>query len=130
MRDILLDTHIWIWISIEQYENLSKKAKEAVKQAKRKWISAISMWELAKLVEKNRIAFSIPLISWIKRSLFECEILVAHLEPEICVESCSLQGFHQDPVDQLIVATSRVLSLPLISADRRIQEFKGVRIIW
>ena len=39
MRDILLDTHIWIWISIEQYENLSKKAKEAVKQAKRKWIS-------------------------------------------------------------------------------------------
>ena len=63
MKDILLDTHIWIWISIEQYENLSKKAKEAVKQAKRKWISAISMWELAKLVEKNRIAFSIPLIS-------------------------------------------------------------------
>jgi len=63
VKDILLDTHIWIWISIEQYENLSKKAKEAVKQAKRKWISAISMWELAKLVEKNRIAFSIPLIS-------------------------------------------------------------------
>ncbi len=63
MKDILLDTHIWIWISIEQYENLSKKAKEAVKKAKRKWISAISMWELAKLVEKNRIAFSIPLIS-------------------------------------------------------------------
>ena len=63
MKDILLDTHIWIWISIEQYENLSKKAKETVKQARRKWISAISMWELAKLVEKNRIAFSIPLIS-------------------------------------------------------------------
>ena len=130
MKDILLDTHIWIWISLEQYHRLSKKAQKAIKIAKRKWISAISIWELAKLVEKGRIAFSIPLLTWIKRSLNEFEISVVHLEPEICVESCSLKDFHSDPADQIIVATSRVLSFPLISADLRIRNYSGVRVIW
>jgi PIN domain nuclease of toxin-antitoxin system len=130
MNDILLDTHIWIWFALEQYDNISAKAKKALTQAKRRWISAISLWELSKLVEKQRIGFSIPVLDWIRRSLAECEISVAHLEPEICVESCTLEGFHQDPADQLIVATSRVLSFPLISTDRRIKGFKGVNVIW
>ncbi len=130
MKDILLDTHIWIWLTAERYENLSEKAYKVLKEGKRKWISVISIWEVSKLVEKKRIILSIPLLDWIKRSLIEHEISVAHLEPEICVESCSLEGFHQDPVDKLIMATSRVLSIPLISADRSIQEFKGVNVIW
>ena len=130
MRDVLLDTHIWIWLSLEHYHKLSNKAKKAIKEAKRRWISAISIWELAKLVEKGRIGFSIPLLTWIKRSLNEFEISVAHLEPEICVESCSLKDFHSDPVDQIIVATSRILSFPLISADKRMQNYAGVKVIW
>ena len=130
MKDVLLDTHTWVWISVEHYKNLSDPAREAIKRAKRRWVSAISIWELAKLVEKGRIAFSIPLLKWIRRSLSEQEILIAHLEPEICVESYSLQGFHSDPADQIIVATARVLSLPLITADKRIQKFKGVKVVW
>ena len=130
MNDVLLDTHIWIWFALEQYDNVSDKAKKALTQAKRRWISAISLWELSKLVEKKKIGFSITLLDWIRRSLTECEISVAHLEPEICVESCTLEGLQQDPADQLIVATSRVLSFPLISADRGIQGFKGVSVIW
>lgn len=130
MNDVLLDTHIWVWLALEQHNNLSDKGEKALKQAKRRWISAISLWELSKLAEKKRIGFSIPLLDWIKRSLIECDISVAPLEPEICVESCALEGLHQDPADQLIVATSRVLSFPLISADKRIQGFKGVNVIW
>ena len=42
-----------------------------------KWISAISCWELAKLVERGRIAFSIPVLHWIRRSLKEQAIQVA-----------------------------------------------------
>ncbi len=130
MNNILLDTHVWIWLSIEAFEKISPKAKRAIKKAQKKWISAISMWELCKLAEKGRIVFSIPLLEWITRSLYENEIFVAPLESEICVESCSLKGFHQDPADQIIVATARVLQLPLISSDKRIHSYKGIKIIW
>ena len=95
-----------------------------------KWISAISCWELAKLVEKKRIGFSIPLLPWIRRSLNEFNIRVADLSPEIAVESTGLRDFHRDPADQIIVATARILSMRLVTADRQILNYPDVDTLW
>ena len=95
-----------------------------------KWISAISCWELAKLVERRRLGFTIPTLNWIRRSLTENDIRIADLTPEIAVESTKLQGFHRDPADQIIVATSRVLGMPVVTADQRIIQFGDVEAIW
>ena len=130
MTDLLLDTHVWIWLSVKQYRSFSAEATRALESADRKWIAAISCWELAKLVEKKRIAFSIPLLTWIRRSLNEFNVRIADLSPEIAVESTLLQGFHSDPADQIIVASSRVLGMPLVTADRQIREYSEVNTIW
>ncbi len=130
VNEVLLDTHVWIWVSIEKRELLSNKAQRFIDGARQKWISAISCWELAKLVERKRISFSIPTITWIRRSLVEYGINVAELSPEIAVESTQLTGFHQDPADQIIVATSRVLGMPLLTSDRRILGFLDVEATW
>ena len=52
MSQVLLDTHVWIWWSIGADQALSPKAREVL-AASKKWVSAISCWELAKLVEKK-----------------------------------------------------------------------------
>jgi PIN domain nuclease of toxin-antitoxin system len=44
--------------------------------------------------------------------------------------STQLEGFHRDPADQLIVATSRVLGMPVVTADQRIIRFGEVEPIW
>ena len=62
--------------------------------------------------------------------LNECKINVAELSPEIAVESTQLIGFHQDPADQIIVATSRILQMPLVTSDKRILDFEGADSIW
>jgi len=128
--DLLLDTHVWIWLSLEKNKSLSAKSKKTMNSSDHKWISAISCWELAKLVEKKRISFSIPSLAWIRRSLNEFNIRVADLSPEIAVESTVLRGFHRDPADQIIVATSRILGMPLVTADKQILEFPEVDTIW
>ena len=130
MRDILLDTHVWIWASLDDRTSLSPRAIRVIKEAKRKWVSAISCWELAKLVERKRIGFSIPVLNWITRSFNEMDISIADLSPEIAMESTQLKGFHKDPADQIIVATSRVLGVPLLTSDRRILDFPDVETIW
>ena len=132
MRDLLLDTHVWIWISMDDRRSLSKRTRNllADQGSGRKWLSAISCWELAKLVERERIGFSIPVLDWIKRSLKEQALEVAELSPEIAVESTRLAGFHRDPADQIIAATSRILGLPLLTADRKMQDFSGIETIW
>lgn len=129
MKPLLLDTHVWIWLSIGDLSSLSARARKAITGGASPWIAAISCWELAKLVEKRRIGFSIPTLTWMRRSLSENSIRIADLTPEIAVESTDLQGFHRDPADQIIVATSRVLGMPLVTADQRIIRFGGVEAI-
>jgi PIN domain nuclease of toxin-antitoxin system len=130
VKQILLDTHTWIWLSIGEMHHLSGKAQEAMRGASSTWIAAISCWELAKLVERRRIGLTIPALTWMRRSLTENGIRIADLSPEIAVESTQLAGFHRDPADQIIVATSRVLGMPVVSADQRIIQFEGVEAIW
>jgi PIN domain nuclease of toxin-antitoxin system len=129
VKPVLLDTHVWVWLSLDDLSSLSAKARKAITGDTPKWISAISCWELAKLVERRRLGFTIPLLTWMRRSLNENNLRIADLTPEIAVESTELPGFHRDPADQIIVATSRVLGLPLVTADQRIIRFAGVKAI-
>ncbi|MBI4703029.1 MAG: PIN domain-containing protein [Deltaproteobacteria bacterium] len=53
------------------------------------------------------------------------------LTPQICVASTQLPGaLHGDPADQIIVATARLLGIPVVTADRRIREYPHVATIW
>ena len=130
MNKLLLDTHVWIWLSMEDKKSLSSRAVTAMRQASLKFISAISCWELAKLVEKGRIGFSIPTLTWIRRSLQEYDIRMVELTAEIAVESTLLKDMHADPADQIIAATSRVTGMPLVTSDKRLRRLQGVETIW
>jgi PIN domain nuclease of toxin-antitoxin system len=49
------------------------------------------------------------------------------LTPAIVVDSTRLPApFHRDPADQLIVATSRVLDIPLFTRDARLLQYEHV----
>jgi len=130
VNELLLDTHVWIWLSMEDRKSLSARASRVLQQASLKYISVISCWELAKLVEKGRIGFSIPTLTWIQRSLKEFDIRLVELTAEIAVESTLLKGIHADPADQIIAATSRVSGMPLVTSDQRLRQLQGVEIIW
>ena len=55
------------------------------------------------------------------------EILPIHLSHAL--KTYSLPEHHWDPFDRLLVAQSAVETLPLLSADRRLAEYR-VRVIW
>jgi PIN domain nuclease of toxin-antitoxin system len=130
VKKLLLDTHVWIWLSMEDKKNLSPNAAKAIREASLKCISAISCWEIAKLVEKGRIGLSIPTLTWIRRSLQEYDIRMVELTAEIAVESTQLKGMHADPADQIIAATSRVTGMPLLTSDKRLRQLQGVETVW
>lgn len=70
-------------------------------------VAAISVWEVAKLVEKGKLTLALPVDQWIQQALFYPGITLINLTPEIAVASTRLEGeFHADPADQLIVATA------------------------
>ncbi len=125
---ILLDTHIWIWW-VDDPDRLTE-GQIAILEANEQQgllLSKISVWEVAKLVEKGRIEFSVPIVEWITLATQYPGIQLVDLTNDIIVESTQLPGsFHNDPADQLIVATSRVKNIPLLTADSKILDYEHV----
>ena len=116
---MLLDTHIWIWW-VDGSARLSSHHKALLSQEEKNGlaVAAISVWEVAKLVEKGKLELSLPVDQWIDQALAYPGI---NLTPEIAVRSTQLEGnFHADPADQLIVATAQELAIPLLTMDARI----------
>ena len=66
---LLLDTHIWLWYSLEDAQ-LSTTLQTLIAQDDTElWISPISMWEVMILTEKGKITLSDEPAEWIKKSL-------------------------------------------------------------
>lgn len=123
---ILLDTHIWIWwVTNSARLTLKQQQLIAEHQPSGLGISIISCWEVAKLVENNKLDFSCSVDEWLDRALTYPGVRLINLSVPIAVESTQLAGFHRDPADQLIVATARILAIPLLTADRKILAYPG-----
>ncbi len=117
---LLLDTHIWIWWQTSAPE-FTQTHQKLIDESEYLAISQISIWEVAKLVEKNRINFTMAVKEWLEIALNHSKLKVILLNTEIIIESTQLpKPFHQDPADQLIVSTARVLNIPLLTEDKKI----------
>jgi len=128
---IVLDTHIWIWW-VHGDERLTRTQAEVIEANETDVIgvSAISCWEIAKLVEYGRLELPCSLEEWFEDALSYPGIHLLELTPEIAIESTQLPGeFHRDPADQMIVATARVYGCPLVTSDGRLLEYPHVETI-
>ncbi|BBD55357.1 hypothetical protein NIES204_26630 [Planktothrix agardhii NIES-204] len=118
---IILDTHIWIWW-VDDHPKLSPQNRDIIQahQTSGIGISIISCWEIAKLVEKNRLTFESSIEEWLELALKYPGIQLLPLNLPIILESTRLSGFHADPADQIIVATAKINGLSLITQDEKI----------
>jgi PIN domain nuclease of toxin-antitoxin system len=128
---IVLDTHIWVWW-VHDAPELPPEYRAIVvdHETTGLGVSAISCWEVAKLVELGRLELPLPVDAWLTRALAEPGIRWLPLTPEIAVESTRLPApFHRDPADQIIVATARIYRCPLVTVDGRIRGYPHVRLL-
>lgn len=129
----LLDTHAWIWW-VTADRRLSKPARRAIEQGvadEALWLSLISVWELAKKVEKGQLVLDRPVDEWLDAATARPGLHLAELTRPILVESCRLpQPFPGDPADQIIVATARQQGADLVTKDRQIRRYPQVKSIW
>jgi PIN domain nuclease of toxin-antitoxin system len=113
-----LDTHILIHALRGDV-----RPSERVLLARQPWsVSAIVLWELAKLAQLGRISLDLddPDVGNALSSL--------HVWPlDLSVARASTRlDFRGDPADEMIAATSIVHGIPLLTRDRRIRRSKIV----
>ncbi|MGL6342268.1 MAG: type II toxin-antitoxin system VapC family toxin [Waterburya sp.] len=127
---IVLDTHIWIWWvnNCNQLTDIHKQWLESY-QDKGLGISIISCWEVAKLVEKNRLVLSMTVEEWLTIALAYPGIQLLDLSLPIIIQSTQLTNFHKDPADQIIVATAKIYNCPLLTADQKILDYSDANTL-
>ena len=128
----LLDTHAWIW-ALEAPEKLPDPIRKMLLEPDNLpfGLAAISPWEVAKKESKGLLQLSMPVRQWVERATQAPFIELLPLSVDIALESAHLPApFHKDPADQMIVATARLHSLVLISADQRLRTYPHVQTKW
>ena len=129
----LMDTHVWIWWNMSS-EKLSKRVRSLTTNLSQKdelLLSAISPWEFAKLHEKGQLAISCDPEDWIAQALQMPNLTLVPLDPVLAYRSTVLPPpFHDDPADQIIVATAREANATILTRDDRILEYPHVRSLW
>lgn len=110
---INLDTHVFIYALIGQL-----RPKERALLKERRWtVSAIVLWELAKLAQLNRLEIELDdpgLVRIVSRlQVWPIDFAIARASAEL--------DFDSDPADEIIAATSVVHKVPLLTRDRTIR---------
>ena len=76
------------------------------------------------LLDRKRIEMRQPVEQW-RRQLLDSGLVELPLDGATAILGASLPQFHGDPADRFIVATTIQRAATLITADRRIHEWKG-----
>ncbi|MDA1307288.1 MAG: type II toxin-antitoxin system VapC family toxin [Acidobacteria bacterium] len=121
---LLLDTHVWIW-SLSAPEKLTPKVRRALeKPGQELWLSPVSAWEVALLVEKGRMKIEGHLEAWLPKAVARFQ--EAPVSRDIAAAFADIRLPHGDPADRLLLATARVLHLTLVTADERLIDARVV----
>jgi len=128
----LLDTHAWLWW-LDGSGDLTRRERSRLDDlaaGSRPYLAAISLWELATLVARERLVLRQGFDAWIDTATAPETVTVVDVTPAISKELLRLpKSFHYDPADRLIVATARVLDAPLLTRDRAIRR-SGLVHLW
>jgi PIN domain nuclease of toxin-antitoxin system len=129
----LLDTHVWIWWNLSPAA-LSPKIKRLITDGghyEEMLLSAVSTWEFCKLVEKGRLNVASDPLAWMEQALDMPKLRLVPLTPRIAHQSTVLPGLsHDDPADQIILATAREENAVLLTKDGRLRAYPHVKTLW
>ena len=124
---MLLDTHIALWLDTGDL-SLRPPTRDAIdahwKQGGTIYLSAVTVWEIAMLVDKGRVALDHSVEAWTGRFLDQPGVEAAPLSLGAAMRGYRFPELeHSDPADRLLIAAAIDLGCPLVTYDSRIRRF-------
>lgn len=124
---MLLDTCGLLWLAHEQ-DKLTEETLRQINESPVVSVSAISSFEIGLKHKSGKLVLPVPPRDWFKQIVKHHGISIIDIDADICLKSTELPDIHRDPCDRFIIATALVRRLPVVTADRRFQEY-GVSVL-
>jgi PIN domain nuclease of toxin-antitoxin system len=124
----LLDTHIWLWGSMQPDRLSSRVTKILADPQNELWLSPVSIWELTILCRKGRFRVHPDIPTWVAEGLSKSRLREAPLTIEVALAISSMNFSHGDPADHFLAASAKVFDLILITADDQLLKVPSIRV--
>jgi PIN domain nuclease of toxin-antitoxin system len=126
-QPLLLDTHIALWLESGD-RRLHRSTRAAIdahwQNGGTVLLSAVTVWEIALLVDIGRLDLDVPVETWVGRFLDYPGLKPAPLDHQTAARSYQLHHLeNRDPADRLLIATAIEIGCPLVTYDARIGRF-------
>lgn len=126
--DVLLDTQAFIYAADpQQLIKLPAKAKRAISNANRRFMSVISVYEIALKHRKGKLQLDQKLT---EKLLDDLVIDLLPVSPEHVFRGFNLPMHHSDPFDRLIIIAALEQGMTLIGGDHEFSKYKGLKVLW
>ena len=126
---LLVDSHAFLW-AITEDDRMSIEARRLFADPNNDlWLSAASLWEIVIKASLGKLPLPPPIDAYIRRHLLENSVQVLPVYSSHVFELAALPLHHRDPFDRMLVAQSRVESMPILSADPLLRAYP-VEILW
>ncbi|WKN20299.1 type II toxin-antitoxin system VapC family toxin [Azotobacter vinelandii] len=122
---LLIDTHILLWILIDD-SRLTPKARKLLGKASEIYISTASFWEMA--IKQNLGKLDLQL----EQVIEECQNLGIQELPvsaEHILALLGLEPLHKDPFDRLLVAVAKAEPMKLLTADSKVAAYTELAVL-
>ena len=126
---LLLDTHIWLWSTLEPQRITRRVEKALVDPANELWLSPVSVGELIVLLRKGRLTLPSDVAAWVAKTIEDLELTEAPLTVEVALAVGSIHFPHGDPADHFLAATAKVFELTLVTADEHLIHLPGIHVL-
>jgi len=118
---IVLDTHTLVWLDSGD-TRLGKQSLTNIErafEAHQLYVCAISFWEIAMLVKKNRLKMNIAIEQW-RKKLLNSGLQELKLSGDVAIQAGNFTELHGDPADRMIIASTLAIDANLCTADEKI----------
>ena len=125
MAKYLLDSHIFLWW-LSDADQLSQEVFDVISDTSNHiYVSSATIWEIAIKEALGKLKVEADLTSAIETNGF-IELKIS----AICANATKkLEQIHRDPFDRMLIAQAIEGDMTLITVDRFIVQYKGVRVL-
>ncbi len=111
--------------------SLPESSSDALRTSPLALISPIIPWEIAIKVKSGKLALPLPPLEWVEAIAKRYQLgATGGLDASLLCTAADLPPIHRDPFDRVLVATALRQELVIITSDRSIPDYPGVKTIW
>jgi PIN domain nuclease of toxin-antitoxin system len=126
---LLLDTHIWLWVSVDASRLAPRLRKVLANPKNELWLSPVSIWELTVLCRKGRFEATPDIPAWVAETMQKLSLTEAPLTAAVALALPSMKFSHGDPADHLLAATAKVFGLTFVTADEKLSQLDDFDVL-